>query len=606
MAVVLGLNAYHADASAAVLVDGRVVAAAEEERFRRQKHCAGFPAQAATWCLADAGATLADLDAVALNRRPSRALARKALFALTHPRAPGRYLDRLRNRRAFLDTFEAVQALDPGTPMTARRVFVEHHMAHVLSAWAGAPYDAGAAVSLDGFGDFASTAIARARGETVEIHRRVAFPHSLGVLYQAVTQHLGFCEPGDEYKVMGLAAHGRAARAPGVGGLVRPTARGGFALDLGYFRHHRADVGYRWQQGPPAMGRLLAARADDLLGPPRAPDAPVTQAHADLAAALQSTYERLLAHVLAAAAARAAAPDLALAGGCALNAVANARIPESSPFRRVFVPPAAGDAGGAIGAGLAAHRELTGRLPRQRPDPYLGPEIAEADAAAALAAAAPWSAGCRVEPLAFDALVDLAARALDAGLVVGWARGRMELGARALGNRSILADPRRADVRELLNARIKRREAFRPFAPAVLRAHVGAWFEPDAGGTPPDVPWMTRVARVRADRRAAVPAAVHVDGTARLQTVAAADNPAFHALIARFHALTGVPLVLNTSFNVGAPIVRTAAEALDTFLATEMDLLCLGPYAVLRPAAARALYPPPAAAPELPANRSAK
>ncbi len=575
MALILGLNAYHADASAALLADGRVVAAVEEERLSRIKHCAGLPTRAAAACLAIAGVDAREVDAIAVNRRPGAALGAKARFVLTRPAALARVPGRLANRRAFAAApGEIADALGLAAS-TVQQIAVGHHEAHLASAAGTAPWGVDAVVSVDGFGDFLSTLTARvADGEPVATGR-VAFPHSLGVLYQAVTQHLGFPGVGDEYKAMGLAAHGRPTRKAALERLIQWRPGGRFALNLRYFRHTRAGFAYSWQDGAPHVGTLFTPQVADLLGPPRAPDDPIDPQHADLACSLQAVYQSTLWHVLRHAARRApGARSLALAGGCAHNVVANAKIQAETPFTRVHVPPAPGDAGGAIGAALVAHRRVTGRAPpRVRVGAYLGPDIAGAEVRQALEmrAADLRAAGCRVDWPAPDEMAQAAARALADGELVGWVQGRMEWGPRALGARSLLADPRRAEVRELLNSRIKRREAFRPFAAAVLQEAMADWFETDQ-----DLAWMSMAVPVRAGRRAQVPAVVHADGTCRPQSVSAAEAPRFHDLIARFAQLTGVPLLLNTSLNRQAPIVCTAAEALDLFLASGLHRLCVG------------------------------
>ncbi|MBK1670124.1 hypothetical protein CKO28_18985 [Rhodovibrio sodomensis] len=584
MPLILGLNAYHADAAAALLCDGQVLAAVEEERLRRVKHWAGLPTRAAAACLAIAGAEARDLDAIAVNRRPGAALGAKTLFALRHPAALARAPDRLANRRAFAAAPVQIAA-DLGAGRV-RGLAVGHHAAHLAYAAASAPWHDGAAVSVDGFGDFLSTLTARVReGEPVATGR-VSFPHSLGVLYQAVTQHLGFPNVGDEYKAMGLAAHGRQNRVDALDRLIRLRRGGRFALNLRYFRHTRPGFAYRWHGGAPKVGALFGPQVEDLLGPARAPSDPIEPIHADLAASLQAVYERTLWHVLRHASARAhGAASLALAGGCAHNVVANARIPAETPFTRVHVPPAPGDAGGAVGAALVAHRRLTGRPARPvDAGAYLGPEIADADVAAALAARAGAlrQAGCRVGWQPPDEMARAAAQAIAGGKLVGWVQGRMEWGPRALGARSLLADPRRADVRALLNDRIKQRETFRPFAAAVLDARLAEWFDTDRLDGAQDLRWMSMAVPVRPARRARVPAIVHADGSSRPQRVTAADAPRFHDLIVRFEALTGVPMLLNTSLNRQTPIVCTPGEALDLFLETGLHRLCVGGATVVR------------------------
>jgi carbamoyltransferase len=581
VALILGLNAYHGDAAAALLRDGQLVAAVEEERLRRVKHWAGLPVLAARACLDIAGVGPGALDAIAVNRRPGGAPGAKLRFALARPAALARVPGRLANRRAFAAAPGQIAAELGLAPGSVPAVAVAHHDAHLASAVCASGFDTAAAVSVDGFGDFLSTTTAAVQDEEIRTTGRVAFPHSLGVLYQAVTQHLGFPAYGDEYKAMGLAAHGRPTRTAALWPLIRLRPAGRFALDLRYFRHTRPGFDYRWQGGAPAVGTLLHPRAADLLGPPRAPGAEIAPAHADLAASLQAVYEQALWHVLRhAAAAAGGVPDLALAGGCAQNVVANARIAANTPFRRVYVPPAPGDAGGAAGAAMVAHRRLTGTWPRPAAHGvYLGPGIDDDELADLLAARAARlrAAGCRVIWQAPEVRAQTAAEALARGELVGWVQGRMEWGPRALGARSLLADPRCAEVRELLNDRVKRRESFRPFAPAVLREAMADWFEQAL-----DLPWMAQAVTVRPDKRARVPAIVHADGSSRPQTVSPDDAPLFHDLIRRFHALTGVPMLLNTSLNRQAPIVCTPEQALDLFLETGIHRLCLGGATILR------------------------
>jgi carbamoyltransferase len=522
-----------------------------------------------------------DLDAIAVNRHGGGARAAKLGFVLRHPAALARVPGRLANRRAFAGAAVKIARHLGADAAPVRHVAVGHHEAHLASALHTAAEPTGAVVSVDGFGDFLSTQTACVDGDRLAPTGLVTFPHSLGLLYQAVTQHLGFPGFGDEYKVMGLAAHGRATRTEALASLIRTRPGGRFELNLRYFRHTRPGFAYRWQGGAPEVGRLLAPRAAELLGPPRSPEATIDERHADLAASLQAIYERTLWHVLQHASARAGgARSLAIAGGCAHNVVANAHIPAHTPFERVHVPPAPGDAGGAVGAALVAHRRLTGRLPQAAgTGPYLGPETRDTEVAAALEARAGAlrGAGCQVLWPAPADLAQAAARALADGELVGWVQGRMEWGPRALGARSLLADPRRADVRALLNARIKRREAFRPFAASVLRERLCDWFE-----TEQDLPWMSMAVPVRPARRARVPAVVHADGTSRPQSVARADAPRFHDLIARFEALTGVPMLLNTSLNRQAPIVCSPADAVELFLETGLHRLCLGGAMIVR------------------------
>ncbi len=578
---ILGINAYHGDVAAALVADGRVVAAVEEERFRRVKHWAGFPRDAVRACLDMAGLVPDEVDHFAVSRDPRANLWRKAAFALRRRPGPGLVLDRLRNRRrvaGLVETLAAALSLEPEN-VRRRMHWVEHHPAHLASAFFAAPFEEATVVAIDGFGDFVSTSVAVGRGSRLEVLDRVFFPHSIGLLYLAVTQFLGFPRYGDEYKVMGLAPYGEPRYAREMRRLIELRPGGRFALDLSYFRHWSDGAPMTWDDGEPVIPPVYTRKLEALLGPARKPDAPLEARHEAIAASLQAVFEEAAVHVLEAAYRRTGVPRLCLAGGCAMNSVMNGKIRERTPFREVFVQPAAGDSGTALGAALYVAHHVLGR-PRDfvMEHAYWGPEFGPKEIQAALDGAGPELArqGCRTRELADeDERCRWTATRLAAGRVVGWFQGRMEWGARALGNRSILADPRRPDMRDIINARIKFREKFRPFAPSILEEALADYFV----GAVPD-PFMIQVYPVRPDRRAVIPAVTHVDGSGRLQTVSRRANPLYWKLIKAFEALTGVPVLLNTSFNENEPIVHRPEEALDCFLRTGMDALVLGPWAV--------------------------
>jgi carbamoyltransferase len=576
----LGLSAYHADASAAAVVDGRFIAGVEEERFRRIKHWAGFPEAAIRFCLEEmAGGDLAGVTALAVARQPRAYLARKALLALAHPRSLGRALGRARNLRQVASLEERIAAtLGAASPPLHA---VEHHLAHVASAFFCSPFEEAMCLTVDGFGDFVSTMLAVGRGNTIEVLDRVHFPHSLGLFYTAVTQFLGFPNFGDEYKVMGLAAYGEPTLTAPLARLVPPRPDGTFVLDLRYFRHLSEGVDMTWEDGSPELGQVFTSALAELLGPPRRPGEELTQRHKDLAASLQAVYEKRFFALVRALQRRTGLKRLALAGGCAMNSLANGRLFDRTDVEEVFIQSAAGDAGTSLGAALYAHHAVLG-APRNgfvMEHSYWGPSYGETAVRTAIAAAVPGSEGrdgawgeIHIETVHDEArLAEETAAAIAAGDVIGWYQGRSEWGPRALGNRSILGDPRRGDMKEILNLKIKRRESFRPFAPSVLEERTGEWFTIDV----PD-PFMIKVYPIRPEKRPLVPAVTHVDGTGRLQTVSRRTNPRYWALIAAFERRTGVPMVLNTSFNENEPIVNTPAEALDCFLRTRMDRLVLG------------------------------
>lgn len=571
--IVLGLNAYHGDASACLLRDGEIVAAAEEERFRRIKHWAGLPTRAVHSCLQEVGIRLRDVDHLAINSDPRANLWRRVAYAALQCPDPRLVLARLGNqRRRATIAAQLSEALDDEFVGTTHRV--EHHLAHAASSFLVSPFPRAVVVSLDGFGDFCSAAWGLGENGRLRLDGRIHFPHSLGVFYQAITQYLGFPHYGDEYKLMGLAPYGAPRHLDAMRAVAPLDAHGGFALDLRFFRHHREKIDYVWDGGAPQVGALYSDALVSLLGPARGPGAHLEARHLDIARSAQTHYEDACLNLLSTLHARYGEDALALAGGCAMNSAANGQITRRTPFRAVYIPPAAGDAGGAAGAALIAWSRVIGHARRpltmERAD--LGPAADQNEIAALLAARRADLARFTVVHLqSADALYAHVAQRLAAGAVVGWFQGRMEWGPRALGNRSILGDPRRPDMKDILNAKIKRRESFRPFAPSVMAEHVETWFEDGA-----DNPFMARVGRLRESKRSLVPAIVHVDGTSRLQTVAAGQNPRFHGLISAFHALTATPMVLNTSFNESEPIVRAPQEALDCFLRNGMDLLALG------------------------------
>ena len=581
MSTVLGLNAYHADSAACLVVDGRLVAAAEEERFRRVKHWAGLPREAIAYCLAEAGIAPAEVEHIAINTDPRAQFARKALYALRHRPNAALLRERVRGAGARMSLGAALRHAFPTAHWRAQTHRVEHHLAHLASAYHASPFDHALALSVDGFGDFASAAWGLGTGDRLRVEDRIAFPHSLGVFYQALTQYLGFPKYGDEYKVMGLASYGEPRHMAAMRELVRLEADGTFRLGLDYFRHPREAIALRWDDGAPEFGPLHTDALADLLGPVRAPDAELEARHRDIACSVQAMYEEAFVHLLRALHARYRVPALALAGGCAMNSVANGKITRATRFERVYVQAAAGDAGGAVGAALVVAHAIGDRpAAGQMTHGYWGPAFGADRVETALAQrrADIDHAGCEIRRIPDEgALCAETARRLAAGQVIGWFQGRMEWGARALGNRSILCDPRRDDMRDLLNRKIKRREMFRPFAPSVLREAVAEWFEQDA-----DVPCMMQVFPIRADKRGRVPAVTHVDGTGRLQTVTREQNPRYHGLISAFRDLTGVPMLLNTSFNENEPIVCTPEEALDCFLRTEMDVLVAGDSIIAR------------------------
>ena len=611
---ILGINAYHGDAAAALIKDGRIVAAVEEERFNRVKHCAGFPAEAVRYCLETAGIVIEDVAHIGISRDPSAHLHKKILFAASRAakqsrqwavgsgqtataavtiddennggnggseqRGPGIFRqvkDRLNNAAKVRDLKDDLATALGTSKSSLRAQFhnIEHHRAHLASSFYVSPFERAALLSIDGFGDFISTMWALGEGNSISLLDQVEYPHSTGIVYTATTQFIGFPHYGDEGKVMGLAPYGRPRFMKEFRDIIRTEERGQFRLNLDYFRHHAEGVDMTWDQGSPVIGRIFSDEFVQTFGPARERGAALTEREHDIAASLQLRLEEVGFHVLNQLHEQTGLTDLGLSGGVAYNSVMNGKILLNTPFRRVYVQPAAGDSGTALGVCYEIHN---GILKRERGEvmlgAYTGPEFSNDEIRQELAASE-----LRFETLSDDLVTKRAAQDIAAGLVVGWFQGRMEFGPRALGNRSIVVDPRRANMKDILNDRIKKREPFRPFAPSVLEERTADYFEQSH-----PAPTMLMVYQVKEERRAEIPAVTHVDGSGRLQTVSREVNARYYQLISDFNELTGVPVVLNTSFNENEPIVCTPRHAIDCFLKTRMDVLYLGNQVVRRKA----------------------
>ena len=673
---ILGLNAYHGDAAAALIKDGRLVAAVEEERFNRIKHCAGFPVQSIQYCLRIAGIDIEQVAHVGISRDPSAHLHKRILAAATraargmvgsrqtavgigrwamgseqssrahdqedadvtsaltadispipgsqagqpgwgeavresanfreeevapangngHGRGLTRQLaDRLRNAARVRDLRDelAKQLGVPRSKLHAEFHNIEHHRAHLASSFFVSPFEHAALLSIDGFGDFISTMWAAGHENRIDILGQVEYPHSLGIVYTATTQFLGFPHYGDEGKTMGLAPYGQPRFIDQFREIVRTEKNGQFRLDLDYFRHASEGVDMSWSNGSPAIGPIFSEAYTHAFGRPREPQAPLTDRDRDLAASLQLRLEEVAFHVLNHLHDQTGLTDLGLSGGVAYNSVMNGKILLNTPFRRVFIQPAAGDSGTALGVcyqiwndvtqaaslrGLSRTSSFPGETGQTNSARYVmeaaytGPEFSDDEIERELEVSV-----LKFEKYSESDLTERAARDIADGAVVGWFQGRMEFGPRALGNRSILVDPRRTEMKDILNERIKKREPFRPFAPSILLEHVGDYFEQKHPS-----PAMLMVYQIKPEKRGAIPAVTHVDGSGRLQTVSRQMNPRYYQLIEDFYKLTGVPVVLNTSFNENEPIVCTPRDAIDCFLKTRMDVLYIGNHAIRR------------------------
>lgn len=579
--LVLGLNAYHGDSAAAILRDGELLMAVEEERFTRVKHWAGFPKLAIEACLHHASATISDVDIIAVNRDPNAQLLRKAIFVIQNLGSWEFISKRLQNRAKVLGlekTFANEFGIDAAA-IRGRIHTVEHHLAHASSAYHLSKFQDAAILSVDAFGDWTSTMFAVGRNDTIHDLRRVFFPHSLGVAYSAVTQLIGFPNYGDEYKVMGLAPYGNPT-------LMEPFRKiilddnGGFKLNEKCFLHGSGRWSSQWNGGSPTLTDLFSKEMETLLGPRRKKGEELTQHHKDIAASMQARYEEVLSNMLHWLHAKTGTEQLCLVGGCGMNSVANGKIFEMSPFREVYVPPQPGDAGGAIGAAAYTYSSIGKQACVANPQhAYLGPSFDDTTIKKVIQQHDILDNSEFVHHYceSDESLCKEIAADISEGKVIGWFQGRMEWGPRALGTRSILADPRRSDMKDILNLKIKRRESFRPFAPSILRGYVKDYFE-----TNYEVPFMSMVFQIREDKRSDLPAVTHVNGSGRLQTVDKDDNLLYWKLIDAFREVTGVPIVLNTSFNENEPIVCKPEEALACFLRTNMDTLALGHHIIRR------------------------
>jgi carbamoyltransferase len=580
MTTILGINAFHADSAACLVVDGQLVGAVAEERLgERQKHSPAFPAYAIRRLLADAGLRLRDVTHVALARDPQANRAAKLGYVARHPlQAAGAVVEHLGRNRRTQGTLEQLADMCDEVPELVRfkTMGVEHHLAHIASAYYLSPFEGlTAGYSYDASGDFASMMAARCEGTRIQVLDRVTLPHSLGFFYTALCQFIGFAEFGEEYKVMGLAPYGEDIYGDLMRDLVRLDDRHWYRLAQDYFgMHEGGESGAVDQTQRIIMGRFYSDRLSTVLGEPRQRTDPLTQREKDIARSTQIRFEEASLHCLMRLQSRVPTSRLAMAGGCALNGVANARIHRETPFKDHYLQPASADDGTCLGAAYYCWHTVLGRQERfHMRHAFWGPGYSDARIRAVAE-----GSGFGVRTCADEGeLVEVAAGLIADGQVTGWYQGRSEWGPRALGNRSILANPAIPTMKDTINAKIKRRESFRPFAPSVLRELVPTYFEQTV-----DSPFMMHVIKIRPEWRERLPAVTHVDGTGRLQSVDPISNPLYYKLIAAFRRKTGIGIVLNTSFNENEPIVDTPEQALECFKRTDMDALCLGRFVLLK------------------------
>jgi carbamoyltransferase len=573
--LILGLNMFHADASAAIVQDGKVIFAIAEERLNRVKHYGGFPSRAVKACLDHVGARITDLEHVAVGQDSDANLAKKIQYALANP-AKLLNLIGLRQRKEAMRDLRKLLAdaleIDPKS-LKFREHHVEHHLAHIASAYYCSPWEKAAGFSYDGSGDFVSTMMARCQGNEIGVLSRVFLPDSLGSFYTMICEFIGYTKYGDEGKVMGLAPYGKDTFCEQVREVIATTADG-FRLDQSYFQPLGSNQGMQIRDdGTVQLERHFSERMVKTFGSPRQPFTEITQRDMDLSYAMQQRFEEVFFHLLHQLHKIVPSRDLAMAGGCALNSVANGKLFDGTPFQQTWIQPAAGDEGLAIGAAMfVSHAILNRKRDYVMQSSYLGPAFSDAEIEAKLK-----SARLAYRKLERQPLLDSVAEQIAKGAVVGWFQGRMEWGPRALGNRSILAHPGLPDMKDVLNARIKHREWFRPFAPSILAERQHEYFEHDHPS-----PFMLHVYRIRPEKRQHLCAVNHVDNTGRLQSVRRDENSLYYDLIQAFERKTGIPVVLNTSFNENEPIVCAPEEAIDCFQRTRMDVLAIGPFFVAK------------------------
>ncbi|MGA3193595.1 MAG: carbamoyltransferase C-terminal domain-containing protein [Terriglobales bacterium] len=573
--LILGLNMFHADSSAAIIQDGKILFAVAEERLNRHKHYGGFPALAVKACLDAAGAKLSDIEHVAVGQDSDANLAKKVQYALANPTKILNFIKMRQRKEPMRDVRSLLaHALEvDSVRLKFQEHHVEHHLAHIASAYYCSPWEKAAGFSYDGSGDFVSTMMARCEGNNIQILDRVFLPHSLGSFYTMICDFIGYRKYGDEGKVMGLAPYGKDTFVDEIR-KITPLRDGAFRLNMSYFKPLGSNQGMQvLPDGTVRLARHFSDKMGKVFGPSREPNSEITQRDMDLAYAMQLRFEEVFFHLANELHKHVPEENLAMAGGCALNSVANGKLFCRTPFRRTWIQPAAGDEGLAIGAALHTYHAVLER-PRehQMNHAYLGPEFSESQIESALN-----SAGIKYQRLAREPLLDAVSDQMVKGDVVGWFQGRMEWGPRALGNRSIVTHPGLPNMKDVLNARIKHREWFRPFAPAILAEAQHEYFEHDHPS-----PYMLHVYKIRPEKRKSLCAVNHLDDTGRLQTVTREENPLYYDLIQTFGRKTGIPVILNTSFNENEPIVCTPQEAIDCFRRTKMDALAIGPFFALK------------------------
>jgi carbamoyltransferase len=581
--IILGINAYHPDSSACLLIDGKVVFAVEEERINRVKHWSGMPLLSIRHCLLKGNISINDIDFVAINHNFFSNLFNKFKYVATNKLYLSFYFEKFRNLNKKKNILDILVKNFGNLKKGCKLIGIDHHYSHVASAFYDSSFTESVNLSIDAFGDFSSVSWGIGNHKKIKIDDRVLFPHSLGIFYEAFTQFLGFCNFGDEYKIMGLSSYGKVVDLDleKMKKIIKIEKNGKFALNLNYFNHHKDRISYSWDNCSPKTNLLFNKNFQNLFLNVRSENDNLKEYHKNLASAVQYKYEEILFHILNYIYDKYKIPQLTLSGGCAQNSLANGKIIDNTRFTKLYIPSNPGDAGGAIGSAYSLWFKLHNKRPERNLTAYLGPEYDDNEIERILNVNKKKILSKKCLFLHYsdeDLLLKFIAEEITKEKVIGWFQGRMEWGPRALGNRSIIADPRNRNIKDLINLKIKRRETFRPFAPSIISNEVNNWFD----NFEEEELFMSRVVRFKKDKQQLIPGVVHIDGTGRLQTVKKADNPRYYKLIKSFQKITGIPILLNTSFNENEPIVFTPEHALECFLRTEMDILVMGNWVVHR------------------------
>ena len=573
---ILGLNFLHSDTSACIFKNGKLIAAAEEERFTRLKHTSNFPINAINFCLNEAEIKFSDVDTVTVNSNPFASFRKKMFFTLKNFKRYKLAFNSISNIKKKVTLKKLIsQNFDPENLFKGKIRYVDHHISHILSSYSYSGFDKSVNLSIDGFGDFASAAWGTSDQKKISIDSKVFFPHSMGIFYQSITQFLGFKKYGDEYKVMGLSSYGNPTYQKQLSKLLYNTDDG-YKLNLKYFIHQDQNIVKNNKMGQIEYFDLYSKELINLIGNERKYDEKLNQRHMDIAKSAQVVYENTLFTLLTSLYQKYKIKNLTLSGGCAMNSVANGKILKKTPFEKVYISPNPGDAGGSIGSALFFLLEKGQKIENNINYAYLGSNYSDDDIELVIIKKE-LKKNFFVKKYLDEDLYNFISDQLCLSKIIGWFQGKMEWGARALGNRSILADARNPKIKDIINKKIKKRESFRPFAPAILEEFTSQWFEIDK-----DVPYMSEVYNILKNKVNDLPGITHVDGTGRLQTVTKSNNNKFYSLIKNFYKKTNIPIVLNTSFNENEPIVESPEQAIECFLRTNMDILVLGGWVISR------------------------